>query len=213
MKISRYVSEIPRSKGSHRQMASTIPIVLSTVVYGLKYRANLQPGETVLIHSAAGGVGLAAIQYAKHLGAKVFATVGNDSKRSFLVESYDLDPSHIFCSRDSSFLSSKETTTYGANPPLPETETIKRGLCDDNDTNRSSALDALRTAVCRKISNLILLAEGVLLGPDQPLREFWLGSMLAWNVDIPSVVFLNKYLTVNGLVGSIAEELGGGRGP
>ncbi|KAL1971038.1 hypothetical protein VTN77DRAFT_2872 [Rasamsonia byssochlamydoides] len=51
--------------------ASTIPIVFSTVLYGLKYRANLQAGESILIHSAAGGVGIAAIQLAKHLGAKV----------------------------------------------------------------------------------------------------------------------------------------------
>ncbi|KAJ5519098.1 Acyl transferase/acyl hydrolase/lysophospholipase [Penicillium expansum] len=66
--------------------ASTIPGVFSTAIYGLKHRANLQPGETVLIHSAAGGVGIAAIQYAKHLGAKIFATVGNESKKAFLVE-------------------------------------------------------------------------------------------------------------------------------
>ncbi|KAJ5817603.1 Acyl transferase/acyl hydrolase/lysophospholipase [Penicillium robsamsonii] len=94
--------------------ASTIPIVFSTVIYGLKHRANLQPGETVLIHSAAGGVGIAAIQYAKHLGAKViFATVGNESKKLFLIEKYDLDPAHIFSSRDSSFLPAIMKATSG----------------------------------------------------------------------------------------------------
>ncbi|RAH64472.1 type I polyketide synthase [Aspergillus aculeatinus CBS 121060] len=92
---------------------STIPIVFSTVIYGLKYRAHLQPGETVLIHSAAGGVGLAAIQYAKHLGAKIFATVGNESKKSFLVEKYGLDPAHIFSSRNSSFLPAIMEATSG----------------------------------------------------------------------------------------------------
>ncbi|CAI7567668.1 unnamed protein product [Penicillium viridicatum] len=92
---------------------STIPIVFSTVIYGLKHRANLQPGETILIHSAAGGVGIAAIQYAKHLGAKIFATVGNESKKSFLVEKYALDPAHIFSSRDSSFLSAIMEATSG----------------------------------------------------------------------------------------------------
>ncbi|PYI29622.1 polyketide synthase [Aspergillus indologenus CBS 114.80] len=92
---------------------STIPIVFSTVIYALKHRANLQPGETVLIHSAAGGVGLAAIQYAKHLGAKIFATVGNESKRSFLVEKYGLDPAHIFSSRNSSFLPAIMEATSG----------------------------------------------------------------------------------------------------
>ncbi|KGO64925.1 hypothetical protein PEX1_009200 [Penicillium expansum] len=93
--------------------ASTIPGVFSTAIYGLKHRANLQPGETVLIHSAAGGVGIAAIQYAKHLGAKIFATVGNESKKAFLVEKYDLDPAHIFSSRDSSFLPAIMEATSG----------------------------------------------------------------------------------------------------
>jgi NADPH:quinone reductase-like Zn-dependent oxidoreductase len=37
----------------------------------LKYKADLQPGESVLIHSAAGGMGIAAIQYAKYVGAEV----------------------------------------------------------------------------------------------------------------------------------------------
>ncbi|PYH84784.1 KR-domain-containing protein [Aspergillus uvarum CBS 121591] len=92
---------------------STIPIVFSTVIYALKHRANLQPGETVLIHSAAGGVGLAAIQYAKHLGAKIFATVGTESKKWFLVEKYGLDPAHIFSSRNSSFLPAIMEATSG----------------------------------------------------------------------------------------------------
>jgi acyl transferase domain-containing protein/NADPH:quinone reductase-like Zn-dependent oxidoreductase/NADP-dependent 3-hydroxy acid dehydrogenase YdfG len=85
-------------------LASTIPIVFSTAIYGLVHRASLQPGETVLIHSAAGGVGLAAIQLAKHIGAKIFATVGNESKKKFLIQEVGIDPHRIFNSRDSSFL-------------------------------------------------------------------------------------------------------------
>lgn len=48
--------------------------------HGLMERAKLQPGETVLIHSAAGGAGSAAIQLAVNAGAKVIATVGSDTK-------------------------------------------------------------------------------------------------------------------------------------
>ena len=47
---------------------------------GLIDRADLQPGESVLIHAAAGGSGTAAIQIAKHVGARVFATAGTDEK-------------------------------------------------------------------------------------------------------------------------------------
>jgi NADPH2:quinone reductase len=53
---------------------------------GLIDRAELKAGETVLIHAAAGGSGSAAIQVAKHRGARVFATVGSDDKRALCEE-------------------------------------------------------------------------------------------------------------------------------
>ena len=49
-------------------------------------RAQLQPGERVLIHSGAGGVGLAAIQIARQIGATVFATASTAEKRNYLVD-------------------------------------------------------------------------------------------------------------------------------
>ncbi|MEH6404343.1 MAG: SDR family NAD(P)-dependent oxidoreductase [Sneathiella sp.] len=64
--------------------AATIPSVFLTIYYALEHLARLQPGERVLIHGAAGGVGLAAIQYAKHIGAEIFVTAGSDEKRDFL---------------------------------------------------------------------------------------------------------------------------------
>jgi len=64
--------------------AATIPIAFLTAYYALVWRADLQPGERVLIHAGAGGVGLAAIQIAQHLGAEVFATAGSERKREAL---------------------------------------------------------------------------------------------------------------------------------
>ncbi len=64
--------------------AAGMPLVFATAYYGLHELARLQPGERVLIHSAAGGVGLAAIQIAHHLGAQVFATAGTPEKRAWL---------------------------------------------------------------------------------------------------------------------------------
>ncbi|MFC6669070.1 zinc-binding dehydrogenase [Marinobacterium aestuariivivens] len=64
--------------------AATVPTVFVTAWYALEYLARLQPGERVLIHGAAGGVGIAAIQIARYLGAEVFATAGSDEKRDFL---------------------------------------------------------------------------------------------------------------------------------
>ena len=54
--------------------AATIPVTFLTAYYTLSHLAQLQPGEKVLIHAAAGGVGLAAIQIAQQLGAEVWAT-------------------------------------------------------------------------------------------------------------------------------------------
>ena len=55
-------------------------IVYQTSYFGLVYRAELQAGETLLVHAAAGGVGLAAVQIGKALGARVLATAGSAEK-------------------------------------------------------------------------------------------------------------------------------------
>jgi NADPH:quinone reductase-like Zn-dependent oxidoreductase/acyl carrier protein len=62
--------------------------------------ARLQPGERVLVHGAAGGVGLAAIEVARACGAEVIATAGSESKHAFL---RSLGVDHIASSRDVSF--------------------------------------------------------------------------------------------------------------
>src|SRR5262245_26562415 len=55
-------------------------VVYQTSYFGLVYRAALQPGETLLVHAAAGGVGLAAVQIGKALGARVLATASSAVK-------------------------------------------------------------------------------------------------------------------------------------
>jgi NADPH:quinone reductase-like Zn-dependent oxidoreductase/acyl transferase domain-containing protein len=80
--------------------AATIPITFLTAYYGLVRLAQLQPGERVLIHAGAGGVGLAAIQIAQHIGAEVFATAGSDAKREFV---RSLGVKHVYSSRSTAF--------------------------------------------------------------------------------------------------------------
>ncbi|TLM74944.1 NAD(P)H-quinone oxidoreductase [Pseudarthrobacter sp. NamB4] len=62
--------------------AAALPEVAATVYSNLVMTAQLQAGETVLIHGATGGIGTMAIQLAKALGAKVAATAGSDEKVS-----------------------------------------------------------------------------------------------------------------------------------
>ena len=60
------------------------PSVFFTVYYALHHLADLKRGDRILIHGGAGGVGMAAIQYARYVGAEVFATAGSPQKRDFL---------------------------------------------------------------------------------------------------------------------------------
>lgn len=64
--------------------ASLIPTVYLTAWLALVHCARLERGERVLIHTATGGVGLAAIEVARHLGAEVLATAGTADKRDYL---------------------------------------------------------------------------------------------------------------------------------
>ncbi|MGD0106468.1 MAG: beta-ketoacyl synthase N-terminal-like domain-containing protein, partial [Rhodopila sp.] len=81
--------------------AATIPVAFMTAVYALGHLARLEPGETVLIHGGAGGVGLAAIQYALHKGAVVYATAGSEMRRQTLRM---LGVAAVFDSRGTSFV-------------------------------------------------------------------------------------------------------------
>lgn len=60
--------------------AAAVPLVFLTAWHALVARANVRPGETVLVHAAGSGVGSAAVQIARLLGATVIATAGSDAK-------------------------------------------------------------------------------------------------------------------------------------
>lgn len=96
--------------------AAGMPCVFTTVLRGLADKASLAAGQTVLIHSGAGGVGLAALQVAQYLGvalADIYLTVGSDEKRAFLIEQHGLPPGNIFSSRDDSFVDGIMVATHG----------------------------------------------------------------------------------------------------
>jgi NADPH:quinone reductase-like Zn-dependent oxidoreductase len=63
---------------------AALPIAFFTVHQCLNFIGNLKAGETIIIHTATGAVGLVAIQMAQSIGAKVIATAGRKSKRNYL---------------------------------------------------------------------------------------------------------------------------------
>lgn len=94
--------------------AAAFPLVYQTSYFALAYRAHMQPGETVLIHSAAGGVGMAALQIAKALGAgKIIATAGADDKLDLLREN-GADVALNYRNEDFVEVTKRETNGKGA---------------------------------------------------------------------------------------------------
>ena len=82
--------------------AAGVPVVFLTALYGLRELAALQAGERVLIHAAAGGVGMAAVQLARHyFGAEVYATAS--LPKQGYVRDLGVAPDRIASSRDLAF--------------------------------------------------------------------------------------------------------------
>ncbi|QJU57632.1 polyketide synthase [Sphingomonas sp. AP4-R1] len=90
--------------------AATVPVAFLTVAYSVGHLARLSAGETILVHGGAGGVGLAAIQYALHRGARVFATAGSPAKRALLE---NLGVEAVLDSRSLSFADDVMRLTHG----------------------------------------------------------------------------------------------------
>jgi NADPH:quinone reductase-like Zn-dependent oxidoreductase len=101
---------MPKPTGLTHEQAATIPGAFITAYYALWELARLNQRELVLIHSAAGGVGLAAIQVARWKGAEIFATAGNPGKRDYL---RSLGIQHVMDSKSLAFAEEVLTLTGG----------------------------------------------------------------------------------------------------
>ncbi len=82
---------VPKPSNLNWVESAGMSVIFSTAYYSLVERANLQKDETVLVHSACGGVGLAAIQVARMIGAKVICSAGSEKKRSYLREELGIE--------------------------------------------------------------------------------------------------------------------------
>jgi acyl transferase domain-containing protein len=91
--------------------AATIPIAFLTAHYAFSRIGQLRDGERVLIHAAAGGVGMAAVQLAQRAGADIFATAGSEAKRAVLRA---MGVAHVYDSRGLDFADEIRRDTGGA---------------------------------------------------------------------------------------------------
>jgi NADPH:quinone reductase-like Zn-dependent oxidoreductase/NAD(P)-dependent dehydrogenase (short-subunit alcohol dehydrogenase family)/acyl carrier protein len=108
--VARREVVVPKPARLTWEQAATAPTALLTAHYALARVARLQRGERVLIHAGAGGVGMAAIQWAQRAGAEVFATAGSEEKRALLREA---GVRHVFDSRSLSFVEDVRRATDG----------------------------------------------------------------------------------------------------
>ncbi len=92
---------VPIPDGLSFARAAALPAAFLTAHYGLVDLADLRAGERVLIHAAAGGVGMAAVQLARHRGAEVYATASPGKWGA--LRALGIEPSHIASSRDGDF--------------------------------------------------------------------------------------------------------------
>lgn len=95
---ARYLQPLP--DGWTLAQGAAFPVQALTAWYAIRELGALQPGATVLVHSAAGGVGLAALDVLHELDARVVATVGNPSKHDLLTAEYGLTQAQVIV-RDS----------------------------------------------------------------------------------------------------------------
>ncbi|ORV57100.1 type I polyketide synthase [Mycobacterium fragae] len=91
--------------------AATVPVVFATAHYALSTLADVQPGQRVLIHAATGGVGMAALQLARHWGLEVFATASRGKWDTLRAMGFEDD--HIADSRSLEFEDKFRAATDG----------------------------------------------------------------------------------------------------
>ncbi|OJZ67893.1 polyketide synthase [Mycobacterium paraffinicum] len=106
----RLLTRVP--SGWSFAQAAGVPVVFLTAYYGLSVLGGLRAGERVLVHAGAGGVGMAAVQLARHWGAEVFATASRGKWDT--LRAMGLDDDHIADSRTLEFEEKFSTATGGA---------------------------------------------------------------------------------------------------
>ena len=159
---SRFLVKIP--DGISDEQAAAVMLKGCTVQYLVRRTHAVQPGETVLFHAAAGGTGLIACQWLKHLGATVIGTVGTREKAE-LVKAYGCD--HPIVYTEESFVDRVRELTGGKGVPVVY-DSVGRDTFDDSLRclqprglmvsfgNASGAVEPFRPAILAQKGSLFL---------------------------------------------------------
>ena len=193
---------VKRPECLSREEAAATPIAFLTAEYALAHLGRLQAGERVLIHAAAGGVGLAAVQLAQRVGAEVFATAGSPEKRAYLAS---LGVRHVMDSRSTVFADGVLAATGGegvdvvlnslAGEFIPRSLAVlkpggrflelgRTGVWSDREVaalGRGLRYDVVFLGSLRTENPIEcgLVALGAVPGVDDPIRAPWQTELLA----------------------------------
>ena len=175
-------------------VVSTIPTAFATAMYALNDRASLRHKETILIHSGAGDVGIAAIQISQLKGAEVFTTVDSDDEQELLIKNHAVQQDHIFQLRDSDFLPALFAATKGRG-----VDVVLNSLAGDQlheslrccarfgrfvDISKHDVTDLIRLDLQRNITFTAFDLSELCDGTDSALMSLWQGYVFACGHDI-----------------------------
>ena len=182
-------SKVP--DGFSFEEAGGIPIVFMTAWQALFNKANLQPGETVLVQAGGGGVGTAAIQLAKWKGANVLTTVGSQEKAE---RAKALGADHVILYKESLFDEEAKRLTDDKG-----VDVIIETVAADNLARDVSALALF--------GRIVVIGNGTGKGPD---ATFSVGPALFRDLHLFSMTMFNAGPQVPGILKGLGEVFAGG---
>ena len=172
--------------------AATMPAVYVTVLLGLVDKAQLQKGQSLLIHAAAGGVGIAAIQTARWIGADIYCTVGSEEKANFLVDKFEIPRDRIFRSRDTSFYDDLMAATNGVG--------VDCVLNSVSGELLHTTWDCVASNGC-----MVEIGKRDMIGRAQLALDKFEDNRTFFGVDAFSYVVLKRHATVGRLMGMMLD--------
>ena len=124
--------------GMNFNIAAAIPADYCTAYYALVHLARMRPAESILVHLGAGGLGQATIRLAKHLGAKIYATVNRVEEKKLLMDRYAIPNEYTFLIKSPSLVENMMGTTKDRG-----VDVVVNAL--DSEALHNSSLDCLAT--------------------------------------------------------------------